>query len=110
VKEGPAADSLKAMKPDQPFDLAFIDADKISNTTYFKEAKRMLRSGGVIVRLSLTNSVHNNIHNDLLSRLSIMWEGTVWSPTRHTTANPSKVFGLYSNIFRATVKSKVPQS
>jgi predicted O-methyltransferase YrrM len=53
VKEGPAADSLKEMNPDQPFDLAFIDADKGNNVTYFKEAKRMLRSGGVIVSFPL---------------------------------------------------------
>ena len=49
VKEGPAADSLKAMNPDQPFDLAFIDADKPSILTYFLEAKRLVRKGGVVV-------------------------------------------------------------
>jgi len=30
--------------------MAFIDADKKSNSAYFREAKRLVRSGGVIVR------------------------------------------------------------
>jgi len=46
---GPAAESLQKMKPEQPFDLAFIDADKPSNLTYFIEAKRMIKKGGVII-------------------------------------------------------------
>lgn len=47
---GPAADSLAALHPEQQFDLVFIDADKILNALYFTEAKRLVRSGGVIVR------------------------------------------------------------
>jgi len=47
---GPAADSLAALHLEQQFDLVFIDADKISNALYFTEAKRLVRSGGVIVR------------------------------------------------------------
>jgi precorrin-6B methylase 2 len=47
---GPAANSLAAPQPEQQFDLVFIDADKASNSIYFTEAKRLVRSGGVIVR------------------------------------------------------------
>ncbi|TCD69740.1 hypothetical protein EIP91_006507 [Steccherinum ochraceum] len=46
---GPAADSLAKLQPDQPFDLAFIDADKPSNLTYFLQAKRLVKKGGVVV-------------------------------------------------------------
>lgn len=53
---GPAAESLALLHPEESFDLAFIDADKASNTLYFTEAKRLLRKGGVIVR-SLIYSV-----------------------------------------------------
>ena len=49
VALGPAADTLKKLQPAQPYDFAFIDADKPNNTTYFIEAKRLVRKGGVIV-------------------------------------------------------------
>lgn len=46
---GSAVETIKTLKPDIPFDLVFIDADKQSNTIYFVEAKKMLRKGGLIV-------------------------------------------------------------
>ncbi|KAJ3537384.1 hypothetical protein NM688_g6698 [Phlebia brevispora] len=46
---GPAAETLPKLKPDQPFDLVFIDADKPSNLTYYIQAKRLIRKGGVII-------------------------------------------------------------
>jgi len=46
---GPAAESLAQLGPEDPFDLVFIDADKPSNVIYFREAKRLLRKGGVII-------------------------------------------------------------
>lgn len=46
---GPARDTLPALQPDEPFDMAFIDADKVNNVYYFIEAKRMVRKGGIIV-------------------------------------------------------------
>lgn len=52
---GPAIDSLAKMRPDAPFDLAFIDADKESNLAYFKEAKRLVKKGGVVVRASFSS-------------------------------------------------------
>ncbi|KAF9011789.1 O-methyltransferase family 3 protein [Cyathus striatus] len=46
---GPAADTMKSLNPDPPFDFIFIDADKPSNLTYFIEAKRLVKKGGVII-------------------------------------------------------------
>ena len=54
---GPAAESLAKLSAEDPYDLVFIDADKPSNTIYFSEAKRLLRKGGVIVRLALALSL-----------------------------------------------------
>lgn len=47
VRVGPALDTLAGL--DGPFDLAFIDADKASNTEYFQHALRMSRPGGMII-------------------------------------------------------------
>ncbi|THH01425.1 hypothetical protein EW026_g1285 [Hermanssonia centrifuga] len=49
IKVGPAADTLRNMQPEQPFDFVFIDADKPNNLPYYLEAKRMVRKGGVII-------------------------------------------------------------
>ncbi|KAJ7165427.1 O-methyltransferase-domain-containing protein [Mycena filopes] len=49
---GPAHDSMKALPSADKFDLVFIDADKQNNTNYFIEAKRLVRPGGIIVRLN----------------------------------------------------------
>ncbi|KAF7290873.1 O-methyltransferase family 3 protein [Mycena kentingensis (nom. inval.)] len=48
---GPALDSLRAFPADPAaaFDMAFIDADKKGNLDYLREAKRLVRSGGVII-------------------------------------------------------------
>ena len=50
---GHAVESIAKLTPEEPYDLVFIDADKPSNPIYFSEAKRLLRKGGVIVRLAL---------------------------------------------------------
>ncbi|OCB86661.1 O-methyltransferase family 3 protein [Sanghuangporus baumii] len=49
IKVGAAADTLKSLKSSEPFDFAFIDADEEGNPTYFAEAKRLVRKGGVII-------------------------------------------------------------
>ncbi|KII91669.1 hypothetical protein PLICRDRAFT_51805 [Plicaturopsis crispa FD-325 SS-3] len=49
VIAGPAGETLKGLHSSPPFDLAFIDADKASVPIYFAEAKRLVRSGGVII-------------------------------------------------------------
>jgi predicted O-methyltransferase YrrM len=51
VRVGPAADSLEALVSSgaEPFDFAFIDADKPNNTRYFDYAVRLSHPGTVIV-------------------------------------------------------------
>lgn len=47
IKEGPALDTLKSLSG--PFDLAFIDADKVSYPDYYESTLQLLRPGGVIL-------------------------------------------------------------
>ncbi|RZQ59718.1 O-methyltransferase [Amycolatopsis suaedae] len=47
IRVGAALDTLPGLEG--PFDLAFIDADKVNNPEYFRQALRMSRPGGVIV-------------------------------------------------------------
>jgi len=49
VITGSAVETLPKFKPVEAIDLAFIDADKESNLLYFREAKRLVRKGGVII-------------------------------------------------------------
>lgn len=46
---GPADETMTNLHPDIPFDMVFIDADKKSYPKYFREAKRLVKKGGVIV-------------------------------------------------------------
>ncbi|MFQ6616728.1 MAG: O-methyltransferase [Fidelibacterota bacterium] len=47
VLEGPALKSIRALKP--PFDVVFIDADKLNYVNYYNRAVELLRPGGVVV-------------------------------------------------------------
>ena len=51
IRLGPAIDLLPILANEQqePFDFAFIDADKVSNPDYFEWALRLSRPGSVIV-------------------------------------------------------------
>jgi predicted O-methyltransferase YrrM len=51
VRVGPALDSLQQLGREgaAPFDLVFIDADKVSNAVYFEWALRLTRPGSLIV-------------------------------------------------------------
>lgn len=49
VIQGPAAESLSKLDSKPAFDLMFIDGDKQSNSIYFAEAKRLVRTGGIII-------------------------------------------------------------
>lgn len=51
IRVGRAADTLAAMMADtiEPFDLAFIDADKQGNVTYLQAALGLVRPGGTII-------------------------------------------------------------
>ncbi|KZO95202.1 O-methyltransferase family 3 protein [Calocera viscosa TUFC12733] len=46
---GPALDTFPTLSPSPPFDLVFIDADKDNNGPYFQHARKLVRSGGVII-------------------------------------------------------------
>ena len=47
VRVGPAIETLPGL--DGPFDVSFIDADKVSNAEYFEHAVRLSRPGSLIV-------------------------------------------------------------
>lgn len=49
LRIGPALGSLKSLAPDQPFDLAFIDADKTNYIAYGQELLRLVRPGGLLL-------------------------------------------------------------
>ena len=46
---GPALENLDKIVADGPFDLVFIDADKINYVNYFKWAKKNLKVGGSVL-------------------------------------------------------------
>jgi caffeoyl-CoA O-methyltransferase len=45
----PALETLRELPPTDPFDFAFIDADKTEYPDYYEECLRLLRPGGVIM-------------------------------------------------------------
>jgi caffeoyl-CoA O-methyltransferase len=49
LKLGPAADTLRALPADEPFDFAFIDADKGNYVTYVDLIVERLRPGGLLL-------------------------------------------------------------
>jgi caffeoyl-CoA O-methyltransferase len=46
---GPALQTLRGLPTDEPFDLAFIDADKGNYLHYYEELLRLVRPGGLIL-------------------------------------------------------------
>jgi predicted O-methyltransferase YrrM len=49
VRLGPALSTLAQLSPSEPFDMAFLDADKESNPSYLEWALKLVRPGGLIV-------------------------------------------------------------
>ncbi len=49
VHVGPAAERLRAIEPEGPFDVVFIDADKTGYPGYLAWAERHLRIGGAVL-------------------------------------------------------------
>lgn len=49
LRLGPALDTLRALPREETFDVAFIDADKLSYPAYWAEVVPRVRSGGVIM-------------------------------------------------------------
>ncbi|HEX4382911.1 MAG TPA: O-methyltransferase [Myxococcales bacterium] len=49
VHVGPALDMLKGIESQGPFDLCFIDADKVSYPSYLHWAAKHLRVGGIVL-------------------------------------------------------------
>jgi caffeoyl-CoA O-methyltransferase len=48
LRLGPALETLHELPEDEPFDFAFIDADKGNYPVYYEECVRLLRPGGLI--------------------------------------------------------------
>lgn len=49
VRVGPALETLAALPADEPFDIAFIDADKVSYSDYYERCLELLRPGGLML-------------------------------------------------------------
>jgi caffeoyl-CoA O-methyltransferase len=49
LRLGPALETLQALPDDEPFDFAFIDADKTEYAEYYEQALRLLRPGGIVM-------------------------------------------------------------
>ena len=49
LRLGPALETLASLPDGEPFDFAFIDADKESYPAYYEEALRLLRPGGLVM-------------------------------------------------------------
>lgn len=65
LRIGPALDTLRGLAGDEPFDFAFIDADKANYDTYYEACLKLVRRGGAI---ALDN---------------MLWSGKVADPNMH---------------------------
>jgi predicted O-methyltransferase YrrM len=81
---GPATETIETLSPTPtPFDLAFIDANSESNVIYFKHAKRLLRKGGVIVRiLQRTSNLIARVKADIFVCLDRRQRCSKWQSIR----------------------------
>lgn len=49
LRLGPALDTLRELPTGEPFDFAFVDADKSEYPDYYEECLRLLRPGGMLM-------------------------------------------------------------
>jgi caffeoyl-CoA O-methyltransferase len=49
LRLGPALETVRALPSDEPFDFAFVDADKAEYPDYYEECMRLLRPGGLVM-------------------------------------------------------------
>jgi caffeoyl-CoA O-methyltransferase len=49
IRVAPAIETLRELPEGEPFDLAFVDADKSSYPEYYEECLRLLRPGGLVL-------------------------------------------------------------
>jgi caffeoyl-CoA O-methyltransferase len=49
LRIAPALETLRSLPDDEPFDFAFVDADKAEYPEYYEECLRLLRPGGLIM-------------------------------------------------------------
>jgi caffeoyl-CoA O-methyltransferase len=49
LRLGPALETLRRLPADEPFDFAFVDADKAEYPDYYEECLRVLRPGGLVM-------------------------------------------------------------
>jgi caffeoyl-CoA O-methyltransferase len=49
LRLGPALETIRALPSEEPFDFAFIDADKSEYPDYYEECLRLLRPGGLVM-------------------------------------------------------------
>ncbi len=48
LRLAPALETLEGLPEDQPFDFAYIDADKVGYPAYYEQCVRLLRPGGLL--------------------------------------------------------------
>jgi predicted O-methyltransferase YrrM len=49
LRLGPALETLRGLPSEEPFDFAFVDADKSEYPDYYEECLRLLRPGGLVM-------------------------------------------------------------
>jgi len=86
---------------DPAFDLAFIDADKDGNVTYFQEAKRLVKPGGLIIGAFSFLEVSQC----LIQQLTMSFGMDVSLSRNMMETLMSKAYGGFSDLFPLILRS-----